>query len=168
MILLTWGVCLSECWDTPTGKADPLGKPNPPGKADLPQQGDPPAGKADPLPLARQTPRQRDPPPTGKADPPGKETPPHPPPPMTKQTPPCAVHAGRYGQQAGGMHPNGMQFLLTLNFLGYFVVMITLFIYLQQNTFIHIKHPITNINCSFQNFCLHMRIILEQTFCEID
>ena len=23
--------------------------------------------------------------------------------------PPCAVHAGRYGQQAGGMHPTGMQ-----------------------------------------------------------
>ena len=22
---------------------------------------------------------------------------------------PCAVHAGRYGQQAGGMHPTGMQ-----------------------------------------------------------
>ena len=29
----------------------------------------------------------------------------HPP----EQTPPCAVHAGRYGQQAGGMHPTGMQ-----------------------------------------------------------
>ena len=26
-----------------------------------------------------------------------------------KQTPPCTVHAGRYGQQAGGMHPTGMQ-----------------------------------------------------------
>ena len=25
------------------------------------------------------------------------------------QAPPCAVHAGRYGQQAGGMHPTGMQ-----------------------------------------------------------
>ena len=23
--------------------------------------------------------------------------------------PPCAVHAGRYGQQAGGTHPTGMQ-----------------------------------------------------------
>ena len=30
-----------------------------------------------------------------------------------KGTPPLgAVHAGRYGQQAGGMHPTGMQFLL--------------------------------------------------------
>ena len=27
------------------------------------------------------------------------------------QAPPCAVHAGRYGQQAGGTHPTGMQFL---------------------------------------------------------
>ena len=26
--------------------------------------------------------------------------------------PPCTVHAGRYGQQAGSMHPTGMQFLL--------------------------------------------------------
>ena len=25
-----------------------------------------------------------------------------------EQTPPCAVHAGRYGQQAGGTHPAGM------------------------------------------------------------
>ena len=33
----------------------------------------------------------------------------------------CAVHAGRYGQQAGGMHPTGMQsflpYLLTDLFL---------------------------------------------------
>ena len=34
-------------------------------------------------------------------------------PPPGKETPPCAVHAGRYAQQAGGMHPTGMQFLLT-------------------------------------------------------
>ena len=26
-----------------------------------------------------------------------------------EQAPPCAVHAGRYGQQAGGMHPTWMQ-----------------------------------------------------------
>ena len=30
-------------------------------------------------------------------------------PPPGADTPPCAVHAGRYGQQAGGMHPTGMQ-----------------------------------------------------------
>ena len=30
-------------------------------------------------------------------------------PPPRDQAPPCAVHAGRYGQQAGGMHPTGMQ-----------------------------------------------------------
>ena len=28
---------------------------------------------------------------------------------MGADTPPCVVHAGRYGQQAGGMHPTGMQ-----------------------------------------------------------
>ena len=27
--------------------------------------------------------------------------------PPRKQTPPCSVHAGRYGQQAGGTHPTG-------------------------------------------------------------
>ena len=33
-----------------------------------------------------------------------------PPPFPGKADPPlCAVHAGRYGQQAGGMHPTGMQ-----------------------------------------------------------
>ena len=30
-------------------------------------------------------------------------------PPPRADTPPCAVHAGRYGQQASGMHPTGMQ-----------------------------------------------------------
>ena len=36
---------------------------------------------------------------------------PHPPEqtPPPDQAPPSAVHAGRYGQQAGGMHPTGMQ-----------------------------------------------------------
>ena len=29
-------------------------------------------------------------------------------PPDQRQTPPCTVHAGRYGQQAGGTHPTGM------------------------------------------------------------
>ena len=31
-------------------------------------------------------------------------------------TPPYAVHAGRYGQQAGGIHPTGMQSSLNLKF----------------------------------------------------
>ena len=31
------------------------------------------------------------------------------PPPRPGIPPPHAVHAGRYGQQAGGMHPTGMQ-----------------------------------------------------------
>ena len=66
--------------------------------------GIPPPSKEKPpgkeTPLARQTPlarRQGDKEtPPGKADPPGKET-------------PCTVHALRYSQQAGGMHPTGMQ-----------------------------------------------------------
>ena len=47
-------------------------------------------------------PRQGRPPP-GRAYPPGKADPPL-----------CAVHAWKYGQQAGGMHPTGMQFLFYL------------------------------------------------------
>ena len=47
-------------------------------------------------------------PPPGKADPPARQTPPG------KADPPCAVHAGRYGQQAGGMHPTEMHFLSLL------------------------------------------------------
>ena len=38
--------------------------------------------------------------------PPQKQTPPKSRPPRSR--PPRAVHAGRYGQQAGGMHPTGM------------------------------------------------------------
>ena len=53
------------------------------GAASVPA-GIPPPPPARQTPLARQTP-------SGKAD------------------PPCEVHAGRYGQQAGGMHPTGMQ-----------------------------------------------------------
>ena len=55
------------------------------------------------------------PPPPGPGTPHGAESPwirpPHPvtsPPPLTRH-PPCAVHAGRYGQQAGDMHPTGIQ-----------------------------------------------------------
>ena len=45
----------------------------------------------------------------GIADPPGS------------RHPPCAVHAGRYGQQAGGTHPTGM---LTCNlFILFFFVL---------------------------------------------
>ena len=46
---------------------------------------------------------------------PRADTPPAPGTPRTRQTPlgpgkpPCTVHTGRYGQQAGGMHPTGMQ-----------------------------------------------------------
>ena len=49
-------------------------------------------------PLPRRPPWQGRPPSPGKKTTPGKSD------------PPCTVHAGRYGQQAGGMHPTGMQF----------------------------------------------------------
>ena len=53
----------------------------------------------DTTPLARRPP--------GKADTPWQSRPPWQgrPSPLARQNPPCAVHAGRYGQQAGGMHP---------------------------------------------------------------
>ena len=68
-------------------------------------------GKANPPWLARQTPPgwQGRPPWLARQTPPGKETP-------RQGRRPCAVHAGRYGQQAGGMHPTGMQFLFTILF----------------------------------------------------
>ena len=34
--------------------------------------------------------------------------------PPLDQAPPCAVYAGRYGQQVGGMHPTGMQSCLQI------------------------------------------------------
>ena len=40
--------------------------------------------------------------------PPGADTPPRADPPRSRHPPPGAVHAGRYGQQAGGTHPTGM------------------------------------------------------------
>ena len=57
-----------------------------------PWQGDPPHKETPPTPSQRDTPWQGEPP------------------------PPCAVHAGRYSQQAGGMHPTGMQFLFGIIF----------------------------------------------------
>ena len=51
--------------------------------------------------------------PPPRADTPRDQTPPHYTPPCTRHSPdkapPCAVHAGRYSQQAGGLHPTGMQ-----------------------------------------------------------
>ena len=82
------GVCPIACWDTHT--------PGTRGRHPHP----PPCGT-----------RGRHPP--GSRHPPPEQTPPPPswnkaqPPEQTH--PPGAVHAGRYGQQAGGTHPTGMQ-----------------------------------------------------------
>ena len=71
----------------------------------LPGPGDPPPEQT-PLwsrhPLGPGTPSLR-----GADTPPGPGTPPGADP--LGADPTCAVHAGRYGQQAGGMHPTGMQ-----------------------------------------------------------
>ena len=63
--------------------------------------------KADP-PLARQTPPRQGRPPW-QGDLLARQTPS-----PGKVDPPCAVHAGRYAQEAGGMHPTGMQFLFSV------------------------------------------------------
>ena len=47
--------------------------------------------------------------PPGPDPPSGPKTPPKDQAPPGTRHPPCAVHAGRYGQQAGGMHPTGMK-----------------------------------------------------------
>ena len=74
------GVCLSACWDTtPPGPATPRSR--------------------HPLPPGPGTPRERTPPQSRHLQ--GQDPP--------EQAPPGAVHAGRYGQRAGGMHHTGMQ-----------------------------------------------------------
>ena len=111
-------VCLSACCDThpPPGadtlpadtpwEADPPGsRPprskaprgrHPPWKQTPPQEADTPLG-------SRHLPRDRPPPPrsrhlSGSRHPPSSE----------EHIPQEAVHAGRYGQQAGDTHPTGM------------------------------------------------------------
>ena len=107
VILFTggWSVCLSACWDTTTPQQ---GDPHPPARQTPPWQGDPPLAKRLPgkeTPLARR-------PPTGKETP----TPPAKRPPLARR-PRGTMHAGRYGQQVGGLHPTGMQFLFSYMFL---------------------------------------------------
>ena len=68
----------------------------------------PPLWQGPPPPPARQTPPwQGRSPPTARRPPPARR-----PPWQGIPRSPCAVHTGRYGQQARGMHPTGMQFLL--------------------------------------------------------
>ena len=119
----------------------------------LPCQGDTPLVRRPP---GKETPWQGDPlarRPPGKETSPGKETPLAKRPPGKEtplaRNPPCALHAGRYGLQAGGMHPTGMQSCYwnkdTFNaFLNY---------YWQQNQsnwFPHVIGP-KNIQCKYLN-----------------
>ena len=72
------GICPIACWDTPPG-------PDPPPESDPPGADTSPG--ADTLPVTDTPPEQT---------------------PSQSRQPPRAVHAGRYGQQAGGTHPTGM------------------------------------------------------------
>ena len=67
---------------TPPGSKPPITR-HPPGAEFPPDQAPTPQG-ADTIPWKRHPPESRH--------------------------PPCTVHAGIYGQQAGGTHPSGMQF----------------------------------------------------------
>ena len=73
----------------------------------------PPPRKTDPLPG-----RNQEDPPSGRPSPPGRnqEDPPlkEDRPPLQEDRPPGAVHAGSYGQQAGGTHPTGMHTCLNI------------------------------------------------------
>ena len=74
----------------------------------VPGQVPPRAGTA---PLGRCPPGGYTPTPPRQVHPPGRYTPLGSTPPLSRYTPTPhlrAVHAGRYGQQAGGMHPTGM------------------------------------------------------------
>ena len=108
------GICPITCWDTPP--------PGPEAGTPLDQRQSHPTGPGrHPHPLPQdQAPCTRHPlgpgtsrsrhTPLEQTNPPGADTPP-------KQTHPAsAVHAGTYGQQAGGMHPTGMQSCLGMIF----------------------------------------------------
>ena len=62
--------------------------------------------------LGRYTPQAGTPP--GQVHPPWADTPPQAGTPPRAGIPPRAVHAGRYGQQAGGTHPTGMHSCLMM------------------------------------------------------
>ena len=93
---------------TPTDQVHPPGPGTPP-RTRYPQPGTPPGPGTSPQDQVH-PPGTRYTPPPDQVHPPGPGTPS-----WTRyipwdqvQHPPGAVHAGRYGQQAGGMHPTGM------------------------------------------------------------
>ena len=96
VILFTGGMSASvhDGINTPPGSRHPW-------EADSPWEADPPANRHHPPP------READPPPR-KQTPLEVDTPPW------EADPPCAVHAGRYGQQAGGAHPTGIHTCFTI------------------------------------------------------
>ena len=90
-VILFTGGGLPQCM---LGYPPETGTPPPPGSRPPPQE---------------QTPQDQAPP---SSDPPEQTPPeqtPHGADTLPQSIPPCAVHTGRYGQQAGSMHPTGMQ-----------------------------------------------------------
>ena len=91
---------LPQCmlgYHPPWEQKPPRSRPPPPGSRHPPGPG---------------TPRRRHPPGADTPQPGtplGADTPLGPGTPLWDHASPCTVHAGRYGQQAGGMHPIGMQ-----------------------------------------------------------
>ena len=97
--------------------ATPPGTRYPPGPGTPPWDQVPPRTRYTPWdqvhsPGTWYTPRTRYPPPQGPGTPWDQVHPPGPGIPRTRY-PPGAVHAGRYGQQAGGTHPTGMHSFCT-------------------------------------------------------
>ena len=76
----------------PRGPGTPWVQVHPPGTRYTPQDQVPSGPGTPPMPGTRYTPHDQV----------------HPPPLGPGTSPPGAVHAGRYGQQAGGTHPTGM------------------------------------------------------------
>ena len=103
VILLTGGVCLSACWDTP--------------QEQTPHWSKHPQEQTSHPPGSRHTPRSRSPQeqtPPGSRHPreqtsPWEQTPPRSRHPPGSRQPPSTEHAGRYGQRAGDTLPTGMQ-----------------------------------------------------------
>ena len=112
-VILFTGVCHIAFWDTPSRTRHHPQDQAPPQTKNPPDQAPPGAdtpGTWDPAP-----PRSRHP---NRSKHPLEQTPPGPGTPSMEQTPPleqttltradtlpCAVHAGKYGQRVGGMHP---------------------------------------------------------------
>ena len=78
--------------------------------------------------------------------------------PSWEQTPPGAVHAGRYGQRAGGTHPTGMQTCQQIEWGGVNKRLsggaVSSFVNSQHNSMSNLL--CTGLICIITNFCGHL------------